>query len=267
MGPDPPRRVLWPAALVVVLAATSVGLVLAEPAPGTVPGLHAASTDSYVLPRSAFNITDHNLTYATNGFFLRSVIAGSFEVSLANTLQANGQLSPDRTEAQIGIGPVPAGPDESNITPLFIVQEAGSGLLRIEYIPFPMNDTYGYVLADLFLPHPGPQPFAGHVLTLQFIQTAPGVPPYIASRPYGQTTGNVTVTWDGVTLVPHYPVAWSSFGALYAYGLSTDGFGTGAVFVNVTTLVPDPGVLGLGATPVSSSSGTAVVGRSDAPSA
>ena len=224
----------WPAVGVVVLFVLVTGGLLLGGGPGSGAQDLAVGPSPYVLPASAFNITDHNLTYATNGFLLSSVVSGSYSVSLTSTLIANSAHPLDQDEAQIGIGPVPAGPDETNITPLFILQEAANGLLRIEYIPFPMNDTYGYLVYDGFIVPAGPTDFVGHVLTLAYTSTAPPVPAYIASRPYGQETGNLTVSWDGRVIVPKFGLTWSTFGALYAYGLETDGFVSGAVYANVT---------------------------------
>ncbi|HZY91731.1 MAG TPA: hypothetical protein VFG07_03015 [Thermoplasmata archaeon] len=230
----------WKLMYVAAVTTLATSLVLVGGGPSGRPGLGSVGTRPYTLPATAFDVTDHNLTYAVNGFFLAAVIPGSFAISLENDLTASGRVSPELTEAQIGIGPVPAGPDETNITPLIIVQEAASGLLRIEYIPFPMNDTYGYIVFNGLIVPAGGNSFAGHLLTIYYNETAPPVPPYLVSRPYGQTTGNLTVEWDGHSLVPRYPIAWSSFGAFYAYGLKTDGFAGGAVFSNVTTLAPDP---------------------------
>lgn len=224
-----------------VLVGGALGFVVVSPPPTSGGGLRTLGVHPYTLPRSAFNITDHNLTYATNGFLLGSIEHGSFSVSFDDRLAASGAVGTDWTESEIGLGPVPAGPDETNITPLLIVQEAASGLLRIEYIPFPMNDTYGFVVFDATIAPSGAAPFAGHQLTLTYVASAPPAVPYASTRPYGQTTGNLSVEWDGTPLVAAYPLAWASFGAFYAYGLETGGFAGGAVFANVTTLAPVDG--------------------------
>jgi hypothetical protein len=224
-------RVVGPVAVLVIVA---VGLLLA-PGPGWSGGPRWGPAHAYLLPRSAFNITDHNLTYTTNGVYLASIAVGSFDVRLVSELVGNGRLSLDRTEAELGLGPVPAGPEESNITPLLIVQEFDTGLLRIEYLPFPMNDTYGYIVFDGNIEPAGSSPFAGHTLELRYVASAPPVPAYRLSQPYGAVTGNLTATWDGSPLAPELGIAWSTFGAFYAYGRYSDSFGAGGMFANVST--------------------------------
>ncbi len=218
-----------PAAIAWVVVA---GLLAAGSGAAATP----AGTVAYLLPLGGANITDHNLTFATNMVRLDPAANASFRVTLTSTLVANGSVPSDRAEVEVGLAPVPAGPDETNITPLFIVQESAAGLLRIEYIPFPMNDTYGFEVYDGTPVSPGPSDFVGHVLTLAYTETAPPVPAYAETGHYGRTTGNLTVLWDGTVLVPPYPVAWASLGAFYIYGLTTGAFLSGTVRANVTTL-------------------------------
>lgn len=238
-----PRRFAGGAAAAVV---TTLLLVSGSGAAAAATGPTAA----YVLPLSAANITDHNLTYADNMRLLDPPCPASFTVSLSSTLVATGAYPADRTEVEVGIGPVPAGAEETNITPLLILQEAASGLLRLQYVPFAMNDTYGFVVYAGTPVPAGPHPFLGHTLTLEYVETAPPVPAYGYTLDYGRTTGNLTVLWDGSVLVPPYPVAWASFGAFYTYGLTTGAFASGAVFTNVTPAAaepPPPAVSALGA--------------------
>lgn len=196
---------------------------------------------TYEIPLTDFNITDHNLSYATNMVELAAVASASWTVSLRSTLSATPSGVAAVAESEVGLGPVPAGPDETNITPLLIVQEATSGMLRIEFVPYPMNDTFGSIVYQGDPVAAGPAPFLGHELGLRYVQTSPSVPPYSISLPYGRATGNLTVTWDNQTLVPPSPIAWASLGAFYAYGLHTGGFATGFVGITVTT---SPATLG-----------------------
>ncbi len=233
----------------------AVGLLAT--APGAATGTAAAA--GYLLPLGGANTTDHNLTFATNMVQLEPSATASFAVTLTSTLVANASVPADRAEVEVGLGPVPAGPEETNITPLLIVQESAAGLLRIEYIPFAMNDTFGFEVFDGTPVSPGPSDFVGHTLALEYTETAPPVPAYAVTGYYGHITGNLTVLWDGTVLVPPYPVAWASLGAFYIYGLTTDAFVSGAVYANVTALAadltaPSRGVIGpngtIGAVPV-----------------
>jgi len=198
----------------------------------------ASDATAYTLPRSAFNITDHNLTFATNEVALEAPIVGSWEMSISDTLAGNATRPTAQVESEIsfGPGPVPENGDETTITPIFIVQEAATGLLRIEYVPFPMNDTYGFIVYQGYPVAAGPGSFDGHTLSMTFDASALPIAPYPVSVPYGQANGNVSVALDGTTLVAKFPVDWSSFTAFYAYGLTTGGFVAGAMTAYLTPL-------------------------------
>ena len=190
---------------------------------------------NYPLDRSGFNITDHNLTYATNMVTVNPTAAASFSLVYWNNLSAAPAVPRADAESELGVGPGPNGPEEYNITPLLIIQEAASGLLRIEYVPFPMNDTFGFLVYEGFIATSGAAPFAGHALTITYVETAPAIKPYPISVPYGSTTGNLTVLWDGAAIVPHYPIAWASLGAFYNYGLHTGTFDSGSASASVAS--------------------------------
>lgn len=194
----------------------------------------------YTLPRSGFNITDHNLTYATNMVTVNPPALSSFDLTIVDTLAAKSAVPPALAESEIAIGPGPGGPEEYNITPIFIVQAAATGLLRIEYIPFPMKNTYGFIVYSGTIVPSGPAPFAGHALELRYAATAAGIAPYPVSVPYGQTTGNVSVWWDGQPIVAAYPIAWSSLSAFYDFGLTSDAFASGSIVATMTA-GPGPG--------------------------
>lgn len=220
----PPAR----AGLGVSLALLGLGLLIA-------PAVADPAATSYDLVLASFNITDHNLTYATNMVPLSTPWSASWNVSIASTLRAADGARPELAEAEIGLGPIPAGGDETNITPLLIVQEAASGLLRVEYIPYPMNDTYGSVVYEGYPVAAGSTAFSGHVLALAYVATAPPVPAYSITLPFARVTGNLTLYWDGSVLAPATPIAWASLGAFYAYGLSTGQFASGSVTAQVVT--------------------------------
>ena len=220
------------------LGAVAVLLVLMVlPLADAAPAITAGAT-SYDLPRSAFNITDHNLSFETNEVALDAPVNGSWELDIADGLVANSSRSPSEVESEIsfGPGPVPHDGDETTITPIFIVQQSAAGLLRIEYVPFPMNDTYGFIVYQGYPVSAGAEAFGGHTLSMVFESTAPPIAPYPLSVPYGQTNGNVSVLLGGRTLVSQFPVDWSSLTAFYAYGVTTSGFVSGAISANVTTL-------------------------------
>ena len=208
------------------------GVVLAMAA---LPATQADVGTSYTLAVDSFNITDHNLTYATNMVKLDAVAGASWNVSMTSSLRAVDGAELGLAEAEVGLGPIPAGGDETNITPLIIVQEAATGLLRIEYIPFPMNDTYGSIVYEGYPTSAAVDAFSGHVLGLEYVATAPPVPAYSISLPFARATGNLTVYWDGVVLAPATPIAWASLGAFYAYGLKTGQFASGSIAATVVT--------------------------------
>jgi hypothetical protein len=221
--------------LVTLLLLSIVPLPIAgaQPRPFGAPG-----PSSYTLPRSALNITDHNLSFETNEVALNTSINGSWELNITGSLVANASRSvtEDESEISFGPGPIAGDDDEDLITPIFIVQEAASGLLRIEYVPFPMNDTYGFVVYLGFPVPAGAEAFDGHTLSMVFDATAPPMAAYPTTVPYAQTNGNVSVAFDGATLVPRFAVDWSNFSAFYAYGLTTDGFVAGSMTATVTAL-------------------------------
>jgi hypothetical protein len=193
---------------------------------------------NYLIPRSQFNITDNNLTFATNLVLLDPAVNGSFSLTISDTLVASPAYAPITEEAELGLGPGPnpAGGDETYITPLFILQAAATGFLRLQYIPFAMNDTLGFVIYSGTPEPAGVSPFAHHTLELQFVQTAALVVPYQHTLPYGQTDGNVTLLLDGKQLAGPYPVDWSTLSAFYGYGLTTGRFTGGAVYANVSSI-------------------------------
>ena len=210
-------------ASLLAVALLLIPIVTATSAMGT------GSAQTLVLPVSAFNITDHNLTYATNMLVLPSPLNGSYSLTVSNDLVASGATDPSLEEMQVSFGPGPAGPDEDNITPIFILQEAATGLLRLEYVPFPMSNTYAFIVFQGYVATAGPQAFSGHTLTFEFTQSAPPIAPYPVSVPYGYATGNLTLVWDGQPLVSQYPIAWSTLTAFYGYGLTTGAFANGSV--------------------------------------
>ena len=220
--PLPSSALVSTALLLVVLVGVLAGSGLAAPADQTL-----------VLPETAFNITDHNLTYATNMLTLTEPWNGSFRATFVNSLVAADSANRSAQEAQVAFGPGPAGPEEANITPIFILQESSAGLLRLEYIPFAMTETYGFIVYEGSILPAGASPFSGHTLVLTYLASAPGIAPYPRTVPYGYSTGNVSLSWDGRVLVPQYPIAWANLSAFYGYGLKTDTFASGSLSVTV----------------------------------
>ncbi|MCI4353253.1 MAG: hypothetical protein L3K14_07730 [Thermoplasmata archaeon] len=219
------------ASALLVLSTAWVAFVLA-----TAPSSGTSTSASYLIPRSQFNITDHNLSFATNMILLSPSVNGSFSLTVSDRLVASPAYAAGTEELELGIGPGPnpAGGDETYITPLFILQAAATGFLRLQYIPFAMNDTLGFVVYSGTPEPSGPSPFADHVIELRFVQTSALVPPYQPTLPYGQTNGNVTLRLDGQILAGPYPVDWATVSAFYGYGLATGRFIGGAVYANVT---------------------------------
>jgi len=211
-----------------------------------------STSESYVVPRSQFNITDRNLSFATNMVLLHPAINGSFSLAVSDTLAASPAYAAPTEEAELGIGPGPnpAGGDETYITPLFILQTAATGFLRLQYIPFAMNDTLGFVVYSGTPEASSPSPFVHHVIELQFVQTSTLVRPYQPTLPYGQANGNLTLRLDGEVLAGPYPVDWATLSAFYGYGLTTGRFVGGAVYANVTSTGSPSGSATVGSLPL-----------------
>jgi hypothetical protein len=218
--------------------------VLVAPIAGAATVVPQGPSQTLVLPVSAFNITDHNLTYATNMLVLPSPLNSSYSLTVSNDLVAASASDPSLEEMQLSFGPGPAGPEEDNITPIFILQEAATGFLRLEYVPFPMSNTYAFIVFQGYVATAGPSAFAGHQVTFQFTQSAPPIAPYPVSVPYGYSTGNLTLLWDGQPLVTQYPIAWSTLTAFYGYGLTTGTFASGSVTLMAQPYSPTAGPAG-----------------------